>query len=678
MRKYSVLTLIIIIVITSATYSQSSENQLNLMPWPKELKLIDGKFRIDTNFLVGLKGDGDKRIFAASTKMLRRLDARTGLFFKQDFITPENNPDSANLTIICAEPGVVKLGADESYVINIDSLKIEIIAPNDLGAMHGMETLLQLLNVDEKGYFFPAINIIDEPRFPWRGLMIDACRHFMPVDVIKRNLDAMAAVKLNVFHWHLSEDQGFRVESKLYPKLQELGSDGLYYTQEEIKNIVQYASDRGIRVVPEFDVPGHATSWFAAYPEFASAPGPYKIERKWGVFDPTFDPTQKATYKFLGGVFGEMKNLFPDEYFHIGGDENNGKQWNENESIQKFMKEKNIKDNHELQAFFNNNLLKILTLLDKKMVGWDEILHEQMPKDIVIQSWRGKDAMIKAAKEGYKSILSNGYYIDLVQHTDVHYLNDPLPADSPLTFEERKRILGGEATMWAELITPETIDSRIWPRTAAIAERFWSPGNITDVKNMFHRLDRISFLLEEHGLLHLKNYEMMLRRLTNNNDIAPLKVLVDVLEPLKGYSRHSGAEYRQQSPYTRVVDAARPDSKVGREFENIIEEYMSTKNPETLDALKSKLIVWQNNHNKLAPIINLSPVLKEIERISLNLSNLSQVGIEALNLLRDGNKAPVKWIEKSRALLEEAKKPYGQTEIRVTKAIETLVFSVTE
>src|SRR5678816_3175249 len=190
--------------------------------------------------------------------------------------------------------------------------------------------------------------------------MIDVARHFQTMEVLKRNLDGMAAVKMNVFHWHLSEDQGFRIESKKFPKLHQLGSDGNYFTQEQVKEIIAYARDRGIRVVPEFDIPGHSTSWLVGHPELGSAPGPYSIERRAGIFEPALDPTRDEVYKFLDTFLGEMAALFPDAYLHIGGDENEGKQWDRNPKIQAFMKEKGIKNNHALQAYFNTRLLKIL------------------------------------------------------------------------------------------------------------------------------------------------------------------------------------------------------------------------------------------------------------------------------------------------------------------------------
>ncbi len=660
-----------ILLLTLGTIMASSE--INIMPYPQQIKLGEGKFRLNHEFQVSIN-ENDPKIFAAATRFIRRLDGRTGLFLSQDFITKENNPQKVVMEIVFNKIGEAKLGVNESYSLTISDHKVDLSAETSIGAIYGLETILQLLSVDEEGYYLPEIEIKDEPRFPWRGLLIDACRHFIPIDVLKRNIDGMTSAKMNVLHWHLSEDQGFRVESKVFPKLHELGSDGLYYTQTEIKEIVQYAGDRGIRVIPEFDIPGHATSWFVGYPELASAPGPYTIERNWGIMDPTMDPTKEETYEFLNKLFTEIVDLFPDEYLHIGGDENNGKQWDANEKIQEFMRENEISDNHELQAYFNKRVLKILTKLNKKMIGWDEILVPEIPKTVMIQSWRGQESLVKSAREGYKGILSNGYYIDLAQSTEFHYLNDPIPSDSPLSDDEKRNILGGEATMWSEMVTHETVDSRIWPRTAAIAERFWSNQSVVDVDDMHKRMERFTYMLEEHGLLHIKNYEMMLRRLTNNQSINELKVLVDILEPVKIYERHSqGVKYTQQSPYTRVVDAARPESETARKFNKCVGEFLESKDPGKLDRINKMLITWKDNYEKLVPIISKSPIIKEIEPHSQNLSDISQVGLEALVLLRSGESAPVKWKDKANGLLESAKEPYGQTEIHVVEGIELLV-----
>ena len=544
MRTFRVLqTGLICLAIILLSVSGFAQPKPQLMPAPKSLEYGNGSFYLNKDFTVNVTGNPDQRMFNATSRFLRRLSDKTGLFLSQGFVTGLNQSPDAALQINIERPGKVALHEDESYQISITEEGIRVTAATDLGGMHALETLIQFVYSDSERYFYHAAEINDAPRFPWRGLLMDVSRHFMPVDVVKRNLDGMAAVKLNVLHWHLSEDQGFRVESKAKPKLHELGSDGFYYTQEQIKDIVQYAADRGIRVMPEFDVPGHATSWCVAYPELASAPGPYEIERHAGVFNPTLDPTKEETYEFLETVFTEMAGLFPDPYFHIGGDENNGKQWDENADIQAFMKENGLKDNHELQTHFNKRLLKILTNLDKKMMGWDEILQPDLPKDAIIHSWRGKQYLFQAAEDGYQTVLSNGYYIDLLHSAANHYAVDPIPEGTEISEKARQNILGGEATMWAELVTKQTVDSRIWPRTAAIAERFWSPGSVTDLTDMFNRLEIISHELDQLGLTHISNRERIVRGLANGSSTAPIWTLVNVAEPLKGYTRNPGGTY---------------------------------------------------------------------------------------------------------------------------------------
>jgi hexosaminidase len=419
------------------------------------------------------------------------------------------------------------------------------------------------------------VSIDDKPRFQWRGLLIDVCRHFIPIEAIKRNLDGMAAVKLNVLHLHLTEDQGFRIESRNFPRLQQYGSDGLYFTQAQIRDIVAYAAERGIRVVPEFDMPGHVTSWLAAYPELGSAPGPYEVARTWGVFDAAFDPTRDKLYAFLDTFFGEMASLFPDTYVHIGGDESNGNQWNANPAITAFMEKRHLKDAHALQAYFNQRLARILKKHGKKMAGWDEILHPDLPRDILVQSWRGERSLADGARQGYTGILSNGYYLDLVYPASQHYLVDPLPASSDLTPEEAARVLGGEACMWAERVSRETIDSRIWPRLAAIAERLWSPASVRDVRDMYRRLVTIAVQLEDLGLQHESAVPVVLRRMVNNPDIGPLQVLVDLVEPVKGYARGRERPETQFTPLTHLVDAARPESLAALRLAAAVDELVA-------------------------------------------------------------------------------------------------------
>ncbi len=677
--KYSKICLFFLLsflLLSTALKAQGKPKELNLMPIPAKTIIESGKFRVDTSFSIAILGKPNKRIYGAATRMLRHLSGRTGIFFHQDFITDTSKSDTSNFIIHCEEPGILGLHEKESYSLLITSQKVELNAETDLGAIHGLQTFIQLLSVDKEGYYMPALKITDHPRFPWRGLMIDVSRHFMPVDVIKRNLDAMTFLKMNVLHLHLSDDQGFRVQSKIYPELTKLGSDGQYYTQSQIKDIVAYADARGIRIIPEFDVPAHTQSWFVSHPELASAPGPYFIAQSWGVFNAVFNPTIPATYKFLDNLFGEMAKLFPDKYFHIGGDENNGKDWNANKSIQAFMKKHKIADDADLQTYFNKKILNILTKHHKKMIGWDEILQPGMPKNIVIQSWRGRKALFAAARKGYMGILSNGYYIDLMQHASYHYLNDPIPPDSIISDSVKKNILGGEATMWSELVTPENIDSRIWPRTAAIAERLWSPDSVRNVEDMYRRLDIINYELEDYGLTQIKNYDMMLRRLTKNHDITALKNFVNVVEPVKGYNRQNqGIHYTSYSPYTRVVDAARPESEIDRRFKKYVNEFLKG-NSEFEQIITFWLNLWKDNYQNLEKTIGLSPILKEIEPMSKNLRDISDAGLEAIGMISSNQKADTNWVNRKMELIKAAEKPCGQVELEMVPSIEKLIKAV--
>ena len=670
---------ILICAVVATAQEPTPTPKLNLMPVPASVKFQKERLAVDSNFKVATRGHSDARLQAGIARFMRRLEGRTVLTLAPGLTVDDQ---MTQLIINCQGPGqnIPSVRENESYHLDITRRQALLTAPTVVGALRGLETLLQLLDADRNGYFFPGIQIDDQPRFPWRGLLIDVARHFHTMEVLKRNLDAMAAVKMNVLHWHLTEDQGFRVESKKFPKLHQLGSDGNYYTQEQVKEIIAYARDRGIRVVPEFDIPGHSTSWLVGHPELGSAPGPYTIERRPGIFEPALDPTREDVYKFLETFLGEMAALFPDEYLHIGGDENEGKQWDRNPAIQAYMRQKGIKDNHALQAYFNTRLLKILQKHGKKMIGWDEILQPELPKDVVIHSWRGTAALAEAARKGYDGILSNGYYIDLIQPASQHYVPDPLPAGSTLTPEEAKHILGGEATMWAEWVTPETIDSRIWPRTAAIAERLWSPQNVTDVSDMYRRLAAISIQLEEFGLTHKKNQDMMLRRLVRNDDIGPLKTLVSVIEPVKEYRRYEMRPQTMLSPLTGAVDATTPDSEAGRKFSWMVQEFLDDAPRYQLyrPELSEMLAGWQTSGASLVPVIDRSPSLREVKPLANNLSILGETGLEAISYLKLGMPPPKEWRETSIAKLDEAAKPYAALEFVVVSGVKQLVNAAAE
>ncbi|WMI66502.1 family 20 glycosylhydrolase [Aestuariibaculum sp. YM273] len=668
--------LAILCLITLNCFSQSNlKETYNLMPWPKSIEENNQRFVIDENLTVSIEGDAPKRVQHAVTSFLRRLSNRSGVFISEGFAMPLSENQQASIQISFKESAKLIIDDDESYQLDIQSNKVTLVAKTDVGAIRGLETLLQLLTNNDFEYYLPGVSISDAPRFVWRGLMIDVSRHFHPIDVIKRNLDAMASVKMNVFHWHLTDDQGFRIESKTYPKLHELASDGLYYTQEQIKEIVEYASMLGIRVIPEFDVPGHATAILTAYPELGSKPGAtYKIERYAGVFDPTLDPTNEDVYVFLDKLFTEIAPLFPDSYFHIGGDENEGKHWDANEDIQQFKKDNNLATNHDLQTYFNIRLEKILNKLDKKLVGWDEIMTPNMPKTAIIHSWRGEHeglakggTLIEAAKKGYNTILSNGFYIDRMESVVKHYQTEPI-GNIDLTPEERKRILGGEVTMWSELVTPLTIDSRIWPRTAAIAERLWSQKTVTDVDNMLKRLEVINYRLEEVGITHIRNKDVILRNLSNNEDISALEILSNVCEPLKIYSRNEGGtEYKTFSPFTLFADACNVDAKDALKFKKAVTNYLNSPSEAHKTDIISLLEIWSKNHEAFQNI-DKNPKIAPLETLSYNLSEVSKFLLKQLQK----EKTSKKDLNTFKARIETLRQPFADVELVIVNDLEKL------
>ncbi len=680
----NIFTKIIIVIALLATFLgtiSSQEKDLNtlqtarrnLMPVPANVSWKNGRLPVTKTFAVAVAGKTDERLKSYIFRVMRRLEGRTIFEFSRDL---SNDPANAQLLIETASTGnaIPQLGDDESYNLEITEKQAKLTAPTTVGAMRGLETFLQLLEGDAGGFYFPAVSVSDKPRFPWRGLMIDSARHFQPMEVLRRNLDAMAAVKLNVLHWHLTEDQGFRVETKKLPELHLQGSDGLFYTQTEIREIIKFAADRGIRVMPEFDMPGHATAWVVSHPEIASAPGPYQIERQPGIFDPTLDPTNEKTYKLLEVFFTEMSALFPDKYMHIGGDENEGKQWNANAKIQAFMKANNIKDNHALQTYFNKRLLKFLEKNGKIMMGWDEIFQPDLPKNVVIHSWRGQKALAEAAKQGYTGVLSNGYYIDLMFPASQHYVVDPLPADTTLTAEEQKRILGGEATMWSEWVSPETIDSRIWTRTAAIAERFWSPQAVNDVDDMYRRLEIISSQLEELGLTHRRNQDVLLRRLANNQNIFALQTLVGLIEPVKEYRRYQVRPQTMLSPLTGLIDAAQADAIGARRFNMFVKSVVTSNiEKQQAPALKALFNDWKGDGMRLKILIENAPALTEAKQLAPDLQSLGEIGLETVEFLQTGKTSSAEWRDAKLKSLAEIGKQKAGLEFQVVESMKLLV-----
>lgn len=645
---------------------------LALMPLPAHMVQGEGEFLIDGQFGVALRGYEEPRLDRARDRFLRTLSRETGipLWREAQFNTARFIIQTGG-----ASAPVQQLGEDESYRLTVTPTEVHLTAANPLGVIRGLQTFLQLVAVTPRGFAAPAVTIEDKPRFAWRGLMIDTSRHFMPVDVIERNLDGMEAVKLNVFHWHITDDQGFRAESKTYPLLQQKGSDGLFYTQSEIREVIDYARDRGIRVVPEFDVPCHTTSWFVGYPQLASGSGPYQIARQWGVLNAAMDPSRESTYQFLDAFIGEMAGLFPDAYFHIGGDECNGKEWDANANIQAFMRAHNMKNNAVLQAYFTARVQTLVAKHGKIMEGWDEVLQPDTPKDVVIQSWRGQQSLDEAARRGYRGLLSTGYYIDLNQPAAEHYLVDPLGGEaSTLTPQQQSLILGGEAAMWSEFVTPETIDTRIWPRTAAIAERLWSPQTVRDVNSMYRRLAVVAQRLQYDHLQPQTITNVMLQRMSGNPEPKALQVLAATVAPPKGYMRESLGHYDAFTPLNRMVDAVPPESDTAREFTDLAAKIAAgTATPQEWRQAREWLVQWRNNDALLQPELPQSELTADLAPVSKTLAQVATIGLQALDALQNHAAMRAEAQRQDIAFLKSAEKPQAVLRLMVVPGVEALV-----
>ncbi|UOR05743.1 beta-N-acetylhexosaminidase [Hymenobacter aerilatus] len=696
MLSFSRCGLIFLSLLLSAVASQAqlapTPPTHQLMPVPATATWGAARIPLRNTFSYHITADTqpDTAVAAAARRVQTRLLRQLGVTRPPAKAKPAANQTPPTLSIRYGKPGRMANGDEERYALRVTPMGISLTAPTSLGALRGLATLEQLVTKDKNALYFSEVDIQDQPRFGWRGLLIDAARHFMPVPLIKRNLDAMAAVKLNVLHWHLSDDQGFRVESQRLPRLAQVGGEGQFYTQAQVREVQRYAAARGIRVVPEFDMPGHATAWLAAYPELASNDSTYGVATRWGVLNIAMDPTRETTYTLIDTLLGEMTQLFSDPYFHIGGDENDGRQWLRNPRIVQFMKEQKLvksngqPDKHALQTYFNRRILAMLTKYNKKMVGWDEILGPGLPESAVIQSWRGKKGLYDAVKTNHTAILSNGYYIDLNYSAASHYAVDPLPADAPLTEAQKKLVLGGEATMWAEFADSVIVDSRIWPRTAAIAERFWSPATVTDVPDMYRRLALVSAQLERLGIRHRRVPEQLLRQLAAGQPVAPLRTFASVLEPVKEYKRHfQGMKYTTQTPLNRLVDAAPAESDAAREFSAAVDALLAQVGttpasplPAALPALaavRAPLTQWQANDVKLQLLFNTSASLREYGPLSARLSALSALALERLQLLEQGQTPTAAWKKAAQQQLEAAKAPAGQAELAMLPALQRLL-----
>jgi hexosaminidase len=425
-------------------------------------------------------------------------------------------------------------------------------------------------------------------------------------------------------------------------------------------------------------MPGHSSAWLYAYPDLASGTKVEEFRREFGISNTAIDPSREATYVFIGRFLTEMATIFPDEYVHIGGDETPAPDWKSNPRIVAFKKAHHLKDNDALQAYFNTQVLKIIDRLHKHMMGWDEVLTPGLPKDVVVQSWRGEASLAKGAKLGYKGILSAPYYLDGMKPAGVHYLADPLPPTSDLTPDQRKLILGGEVCMWGEHIDQHSIDSRIWPRTAAIAERFWSPENVRDVDDLYRRLMPVSVELEGLGLTHLQSEDAGLRSLAGSERIEALSTFASAFEPVSFSDRADVQKTDQLTTLDGFVDAVRPDPPSRYWFESAVKRILANPAGDTADRVA--LSLWFNQLSRSIPAVRRqmtdSPRLAEESTRADQLEQLAAAGEQALRFVAESKSAPDGWKAQKSKLIEEATKPSGLVRFVFLPGLSDLVKAV--
>lgn len=694
MSKLKILTLLPLLF--GLVANGQLKETMNLLPVPKNLERQSGFFSLKSDFTVSIQTKGhDTLLTKAVNRMHQTLSRRTGLYFAQQPKGFNDNSGVAALVIRTKKIVLPAIGTDESYTLKVTVSQIVIEAATTSGALHALQTLLQLCTKNGNQFLFPILTISDEPRFQWRGLMVDASRHFIPIDVLERNIDAMAAVKLNVLHLHLTDDQGFRIESKVYPLLHEKGSKGEYYTQNQIRDLISFAQERGIVIVPEFDLPGHCKSWLAGYPELASAPGPYEpgppgnfkdlkgIDRN-SVIDfmttqpfPSLDPTKETTYTFLDRFFTEMAALFSSPYIHIGADESNGVLWMKNPDIVAFMQKNKIANVHDLQAYFISRVHQIISKKNKQMIGWDELFSEDISKNILVQVWRNVDNIKKAIDKGNQVLVSRGFYLDIFMPAYIHYTNPLLSADS--SYSTSHLLKGGEAAQWTELADKRNIETRIWPRCAAIAERLWSPATTANVDDMYRRLYIINQQLDDLGVQHIANYHRALRLYASSENYFTLKTLTDVLTPVKGYKRlytmvtMPSEVSHQNSPLNEVADFVFVDSEVKWKFREAVYSYLKNKDNVSEKIINNYLTLWQSNDSNFQNVAITSKQLERIKEHSKNLSIVASIGTAALSKIKAGDAPSDEWINKCMEQLLNINQAYGETELAIISEIEALI-----
>jgi hexosaminidase len=483
------------------TFSQSS-TAVNIIPKPVSLKTKPGSFRLDKNTTIVIRDEGDRDAADFFNDYLKRYYGfsltikdsgngnHIGLFTKKFIHAPEN---------------------EEHYNLNGSAKSITIEGDSYAGTFRGVQSLIQLLPVKKSGSLqLPLVTISDQPRLKYRGLMLDVSRHFFDVEFVKKYIDFIALHKMNRFHWHLTDDQGWRIEIKKYPKLTEVGAYrngtiighypgtgndniryGGFYTQEQIKDVVAYAAKRHIIVIPEIEMPGHAKAALASYSYLGCTGGPYEVKQTWGIEEDVYCAGNDSVFTFLQDVLDEVMPLFPSEYVHVGGDECPKDRWKACPKCQKRIKDNNLKDEHGLQSYFVQRIEKYVNSKGKKIIGWDEILEGGLAPNATVMSWRGEAGGIEAAKQDHDVIMTPGshVYLDHAQnkkedsltiggYTSVQKVYSYEPVPHVLNDQQKKHVLGAQGNVWTEYMTnPRKVEYMIFPRMSALSEVLWTPAS---------------------------------------------------------------------------------------------------------------------------------------------------------------------------------------------------------
>ncbi len=525
--------------------------QLNIVPMPAELTEKPGIFLLDTNTSF-LAHTAPQQQYAAMLNVYLNQNFGFALPVKQTIIPAENY-------ISFSDKQPESNASNEGYQLIVESDKIEISAKTNAGTFYAVQTLIQLLQNSSKKLGLKnrqlpvsLVTINDYPRFAYRGMHLDVARHFQPVDFIKKYIDHLAAYKFNTFHWHLTDDQGWRIEIKKYPRLTEVGGYrngtvighypgkgndsvryGGFYTQAQIKEVVQYATERHIDVIPEIEMPGHASAAIAAYPQLSCFPqqdtripkgttwvGDRKgkqVQQTWGVFEDIFAPTE-FTFHFLEDVLDEVMELFPSKYIHIGGDEAPKEAWKKSAFAQKLIQEKKLKDEHGLQSYFIQRMEQYINKKGKKIIGWDEILEGGLAPNATVMSWRGESGGIEAAKQNHEVIMTPGgwMYFDHSQsknedsvtiggYTPLQKVYEYNPIPAALPSDKAKYVLGAQANVWTEYLKyPSTIEYMIFPRMLALSEVLWSPEKKRNWQSFKERLPTVLERLNQQKINYSK------------------------------------------------------------------------------------------------------------------------------------------------------------------------------